>query len=73
MTQVKTQARVIIFTTPTCSWCNAVKRYLREKRIRFRDIDVSRSESVFVILMFPEMPPRPAIWPAGESEEFRWY
>lgn len=42
MTQVKTQARVIIFTTPTCSWCNAVKRYLREKRIRFRDIDVSR-------------------------------
>ncbi|RLD14654.1 NrdH-redoxin [candidate division KSB1 bacterium] len=36
------QPKVIIFTTPTCSFCNAAKRYFREKRIKFRDIDVSR-------------------------------
>ena len=37
-----TQPKVIIFTTPTCSFCNAAKRYFREKKIKFRDIDVSR-------------------------------
>jgi glutaredoxin-like YruB-family protein len=34
--------KVIVFTTPTCSWCRAVKQYFREKRIRFKEIDVSR-------------------------------
>jgi len=42
MDPVKKQPKVIVFTSPTCSWCNAVKRYLREHHIRFRDIDVSR-------------------------------
>ncbi|GBD91149.1 glutaredoxin-3 [bacterium BMS3Abin04] len=37
-----TQPKVIIFTTPTCSFCNTAKRYFREKKIRFKDIDVSR-------------------------------
>ncbi len=37
-----TQPKVIIFTTPTCSFCNAAKRYFREKKIKYRDIDVSR-------------------------------
>ncbi len=36
------QPKVIIFTTPTCSFCNAAKRYFREKKIKFRDVDVSR-------------------------------
>ncbi len=38
----KKQPRVIVFSTPTCKFCNAAKRYFREKRVRFRDIDVSR-------------------------------
>jgi len=38
------QPKVIIFTTPTCSFCNAAKRYFREKKIRFRDVDVSRDQ-----------------------------
>ncbi len=40
--QKKPQPRVLIFTTPTCSFCNAAKRYFREKGIQYRDIDVSR-------------------------------
>lgn len=36
------QPRVIIFTTPTCTYCNMAKRYFREKGVRFRDVDVSR-------------------------------
>jgi len=39
---ITTQPKVIIFSTPTCSFCNAAKRYFREKKIKFRDIDVSR-------------------------------
>lgn len=37
-----TQPKIIIFTTPTCSFCNTAKRYFREKKIKFKDIDVSR-------------------------------
>ncbi len=38
----KAQPRVIIFTTPTCTYCNAAKRYFREKGVRFKEVDVTR-------------------------------
>ncbi len=38
----KKRQRVIIFTTPTCTFCNAAKKYLRQRKIRFREVDVSR-------------------------------
>lgn len=38
----KPQPRVIVFSTPTCSFCNAAKQYFRQKGIRFNDVDVSR-------------------------------
>ncbi len=40
-------AKVLIFTTPTCTYCNAVKRYLREKKIPFKEVDVSKDEVAF--------------------------
>lgn len=33
---------VIVFSTSTCSWCKKLKNYLRQKKIRYKDIDVSR-------------------------------
>jgi len=33
---------VIVFTTPTCSWCRKVKSYLKEKQVRFKEVDVSK-------------------------------
>ena len=36
------QPRIIIFTGATCPWCNHVKQYLKEKRFRFREVDVER-------------------------------
>ncbi len=33
---------VVVFSTPTCSWCRKLKTYLIQNRIRFKDIDVSR-------------------------------
>ncbi len=32
---------VIIYTTPTCSWCQAAKDYLRAREIEFEEVDVS--------------------------------
>ena len=37
----KPQPRVIVFSTPTCGFCNAAKQYFRQKGIRFSDVDVS--------------------------------
>ena len=44
MSQTKTgrRHRVIVFTTPTCPWCRRAKAYLRERRVPFREVDVSR-------------------------------
>ncbi|MFN3706005.1 MAG: glutaredoxin family protein [Thermoflexales bacterium] len=38
----KPQPKVVIFTTPTCAFCNAAKHYFRQKGIRFTDVDVSK-------------------------------
>lgn len=37
--------RVLVFTTPTCSWCTRVKSYLAQRRVPFREVDVSRDAS----------------------------
>jgi glutaredoxin-like YruB-family protein len=42
---MKTQPSVILFTTPTCSWCRTVKQYLRKHDIRFKEVDISRDEA----------------------------
>ncbi len=42
MAEEKKQPRVIVFSTPTCTYCNAAKRYFREHGIKFKDVDVSR-------------------------------
>jgi glutaredoxin 3 len=34
--------RVIVFSTPTCTYCNRAKQYLRQQGVRFRDVDVSK-------------------------------
>ena len=44
VTGVAQVKKVIVFTTPTCSYCNTAKRYLREKGIKFKEIDVSRNQ-----------------------------
>ena len=42
---MENQPKVIVFSTPTCSFCNAAKRYFKERNIRFTDVDVSRDQS----------------------------
>ena len=40
----KKARNVIVYTSPTCSWCGALKSYLRKNRIPFREVDISRDE-----------------------------
>lgn len=42
MSETKMQPKVIVFSTPTCSFCNAAKSYFRQKGVKFRDVDVSK-------------------------------
>ncbi len=39
----KQQKRVVVYSTPSCPWCNRLKQYLRQNNIKFRDIDVSKN------------------------------
>ncbi|MEW6240323.1 MAG: glutaredoxin domain-containing protein [Chloroflexota bacterium] len=45
MSGVQAQPKVIVFSTPTCTYCNMAKQYFRQKNVRFTDVDVSRDMS----------------------------
>lgn len=34
--------KVILFSTPQCSWCRTAKRFLQGNQIKFKEIDISR-------------------------------
>jgi glutaredoxin-like YruB-family protein len=38
----KANKHVTVYTTPTCSWCNTLKTYLRSSHISFTEVDISR-------------------------------
>jgi len=35
---------VVVYSTPTCSWCTTIKSYLKKNNIKFRDVDVSKDQ-----------------------------
>ena len=40
----KKQPRVVVYTTPTCTFCTQVKSHLRKNKIRFTEIDVAADQ-----------------------------
>jgi len=36
--------KVKVYSTPTCPWCIKAKSFLKEKKIDFKDFDVSSDE-----------------------------
>lgn len=42
VSETKPQPRVIVFSTPSCSYCNMAKKYFQQKGFKYRDVDVSR-------------------------------
>jgi len=43
--------RVIVYTTPSCPWCNRLKNHLRKNRVIFEEVDVSRDQRAAEELM----------------------
>jgi len=37
--------QVIVYTTPTCSWCTTLKSYLDQQQVRYREINVAADTS----------------------------
>ena len=35
-------SKVLLFSTSTCSWCRRAKRYLKERGVPFKEIDIER-------------------------------
>ena len=42
MSSKKKHPRVIMFSTPTCTYCKRAKRYFRTHGVPFKEVDVSR-------------------------------
>ena len=42
--EVKTSKNVTVYSTPTCSWCNTLKTWLRRSNVPFTDVDISRDQ-----------------------------
>jgi glutaredoxin-like YruB-family protein len=40
------QPNVTVYSTPSCTWCNTLKSYLRKNKIHFSDVDISRDPSM---------------------------
>ena len=38
-------AKVTLFSTSTCSWCRRAKKYFKENRVPFKEINVERDAS----------------------------
>jgi len=37
----KPAKRITVYTTPTCTWCNTIKTYFKEKNINFTEVNVA--------------------------------
>tara|TARA_Y100000592_G_C5297010_1_gene233624 strand:- start:83 stop:313 length:231 start_codon:yes stop_codon:yes gene_type:complete len=35
---------ITVYTTPSCSFCNKVKKYLKEHRITFREYNIQKDQ-----------------------------
>jgi glutaredoxin-like YruB-family protein len=41
---MQSSPKIVVFSTPSCSWCKKAKTYLRDQGYRFRDVDISRDQ-----------------------------
>jgi glutaredoxin-like YruB-family protein len=37
--------KIKVYSTPTCPYCHKLKDYLKEKKVEFQDIDVSKDRA----------------------------
>lgn len=39
--------KIIIFSTPSCSWCKKIKDYIKKNGFTYKDVDVSKDAKAF--------------------------
>ncbi len=44
VSEKKSAKRVTVYSTPSCSWCNTLKAWLRKSNIPFTDVDISQNQ-----------------------------
>ncbi|MFH1182327.1 MAG: glutaredoxin domain-containing protein [Candidatus Woesearchaeota archaeon] len=40
--------KIMVYSTPTCPWCNVAKDFLKKNNILFEEIDVSKDQNAAV-------------------------
>jgi glutaredoxin 3 len=40
-------AKVKVYSTESCPWCHRVKDFLKEKKIEFEEVDVSKDQEAY--------------------------
>lgn len=40
----KEKKKIIIYSTPTCPYCQIAKDYFKDRKIKFKEIDVSKDQ-----------------------------
>ncbi len=40
----KKSREVVVYSTPTCGWCNSLKRWLQDNNVLYKEIDVSANQ-----------------------------
>jgi len=45
MVKTGKSGKIIIYSTPTCGWCRVAKKYFNDKKIRYKEIDVTRDRN----------------------------
>lgn len=39
--------KIIIFSTPSCSWCKKIKDYMKKNGFKYKEVDVSKDHKAF--------------------------
>lgn len=42
------QKNIIIYSTPTCTYCNHLKEYLKSKGFTYQDVDVTKDREAMI-------------------------
>jgi glutaredoxin-like YruB-family protein len=45
MPEKTSKPKVIVYSTPTCPYCHAAKEFLKENKIEYKDVDVSKDQT----------------------------
>ncbi len=45
------EKKIVVFSTPTCPWCQRLKSYLKEHGVAFEDKDVSRDQNAAIAMV----------------------